>query len=330
MSQTKKTYDNALKGKFDEYKRKYIEIDDLDKTKQIYELFLNNKMISENNYINDSMLMNYIGIYYDEQKDYVNMMKYYLMAIEENGNSDAMNNLGSYYCEQKDYENMKKYYLMAIENGNDMTMNNLADYYKQQKDYKNMKKYYLMAIEEHGNSDAMNNLGYYYYEQKDYENMKKYYLMAIQRINNTAMFNLGTYYKEQEEDYEIMEKYYLMALNNNYIDEIIYTSLLKYYLSFNFVDKYIDFINKYIDHIKCKNEIIKILSDDIRSMFYIVYIRNKRSEQVAYNNDCPICLNSVITNTTILKCKHQMCLHCLQKILSNKIYDCPICRTQIS
>jgi TPR repeat protein len=38
----------------------------------------------------------------------------FLMAIEK-GHSDAMFELGNYYNDQSDFDNMKKYYLMAIE-----------------------------------------------------------------------------------------------------------------------------------------------------------------------------------------------------------------------
>ncbi len=85
---------------------------------------------------------------------------------------------------EKNYDEMKKYYLMAIELNNSSAMNNLATYYQYiEINYDEMKKYCLMAIELN-NSDAMNNLGYYYQNiEKNYDEMKKYYLMAI-KLNN--------------------------------------------------------------------------------------------------------------------------------------------------
>ena len=59
------------------------------------------------------------------------------MAIELN-NYNSMNNLGIYYDEIKDYKNMIKYYSMAIELNNDNTMNNLGIYYDEIKDFENM------------------------------------------------------------------------------------------------------------------------------------------------------------------------------------------------
>jgi TPR repeat protein len=59
------------------------------------------------------------------------------------GNDKAMTNLGMYYGEQEDYDNMIKYCLMAIENGNSNAMYNLGLYYKKQEDYDNIMKILL-------------------------------------------------------------------------------------------------------------------------------------------------------------------------------------------
>ena len=54
--------------------------------------------------------------------------------------------IGLYYYEvKKDYEQMKKYYLMAIELGNDKAMCNLSNYY-----FKVEKNYEQMKILQHG------------------------------------------------------------------------------------------------------------------------------------------------------------------------------------
>ena len=141
---------------------------------------------------NDPIIFNIIGLYYKQKiKDYEQMKKYYLMAIDL-GNSDAMFNLGFYYYNIKDYEQMKKYYLMAIDLGNSYAMYVLGLYYNNIKDYEQMKKYYLMAINL-GNSDAMFNLGFHYCEIEDYEQMNKYLLMAIDSGNIWAMHKFESY-----------------------------------------------------------------------------------------------------------------------------------------
>jgi tetratricopeptide (TPR) repeat protein len=147
-----------------------------------------------------------------------------MIAIESK-NPAAMFNLGLHYENNKDYDNMLKYYLMAAEYKDRDAVFNLGYYYGQQKDHDNMVKYYLMAVE-YKSADAMYNLGYYYKQEKDRPNMLKYYLMAIEYKNKNAMYNLGCYYKE-ENDYENMIKYYLMAIENGELK--VMNDLVLYY-----------------------------------------------------------------------------------------------------
>jgi tetratricopeptide (TPR) repeat protein len=63
-------------------------------------------------------------------------------------NKDALSKLINYYKANKNYEEMKKYCLMAIDLGDVEAIKNLAEYYKGEDDDEEMKKYYLMAIKE--------------------------------------------------------------------------------------------------------------------------------------------------------------------------------------
>jgi hypothetical protein len=171
------------------------------------------------------LILQAVSAYYDIKKDYDNMIKYLLLAVDRK-DIGAINALAMYYESQKDYKNMVKYYLILTEHKNVYAMANLGFYYKQQRNYDQMKKYYLMAIE-YKNSIAMNNFGFYYHEQKDYEQMKKYYLMAIDEKDHSAMYNLGFYYSEKKE-YEQMKKYYIMASENH---PVALVSLFNHYYS---------------------------------------------------------------------------------------------------
>ena len=96
----------------------------------------------------------------------------------------------------KNYAEMEKYYLMAIELGHVNAMSNLGLYHKQvTKNYAEMENYYLMAIAL-GNASAMTNLGYYHqFVTQNYAEMEKYFLMAIELGHANAINNLGTHYK---------------------------------------------------------------------------------------------------------------------------------------
>ena len=184
-----------------QYTTEYIE--------KLYRLFCHNYIDTNET---DFEYYRNLGIYYYGLKDYDNMKKYYLLAIEI-GDSSAMNNLGLYYLEQGEHDNMMKYYLLSIEKENIFGILNLARYYKSQKDYDNMKKYYLMGIEKEEDT-SMKELGEYYEYEKDYINMIKYYEMAILKNNTFAMNSLGKYYRDIKLDEDKAKEYFTMAINN--------------------------------------------------------------------------------------------------------------------
>lgn len=100
-----------------------------------------------------------MGLYYAQQKDYLNMMSCFLKSIGQ-GSVNALVHMGNYYHQQRDYQNMKIYYLLAIDKDSHIAMENLGTYYYSIHDYENMRKYYLMAIE-HGNPNAAKYLKQY-------------------------------------------------------------------------------------------------------------------------------------------------------------------------
>jgi len=249
----------------------YIKIENHGIINHIYNLYKYD--IDERNTfkMEDSIIDLYYGVYYEIKKNYEQMKKYYLVAIEK-GNVSAMNNLGFYYRDiEKDYERMKTYYLMAIENNHSGAMNNLGFYYEKiEKDYEQMKKYYIMAIEK-GNKSAMYNLGLYYLEiEKDYEQMKKYYYMAIEKGHASTMFSFGLYYDDVEKDYNLMEKYCLMAIEKGhriamykleqfYKDNNDTLGLLQLYIKINDKTKISDILVNYCNQKIVDREINSIL-----------------------------------------------------------------------
>jgi hypothetical protein len=149
-------------------------------------------------------------------KEFIELFEFNTIYEELLSNSCYQLIVGSYHRNiTKNYEEMEKYYLMAIEHGNLLAMYNMGWYHKNiTKNYEEMKKYYLMAIE-HGNSNAMHNMGVYHYDiTKDYEEMVKYYLMAIKHGNSCAMNNMGWYHRNITKNYEEMKKYYKMSIKH--------------------------------------------------------------------------------------------------------------------
>ncbi len=79
----------------------------------------------------------------------------------DNLDLDSMFKVGRYYEKQKDYDNMMKYYLMANEKGNLYVSSFISAYYEKQKDYNNMIKYYLINIQKNIYCTKADDMEYY-------------------------------------------------------------------------------------------------------------------------------------------------------------------------
>jgi hypothetical protein len=224
----------------------------------------------------DSIIDLYYGVYYKIKKNYEQMKKYYLIAIEK-GNSDAMYNLGFYYQEtKKDYKKMKKYYLMAIEKGHCKAMNSLGFYYQDKKnDYEQMKKYYLMAIEK-GHRVVMYNLGFYYQTiEKNYEQMKKYYLMAIEKGDYDTIYHLELFCKNNNDTLGLLQLYIKID------DKTKISDILVNYCNQKIVDKEINSI--LLQYLNCIDDhdlpvVFKILKQLFNNQIDLLEAHFKYSE----------------------------------------------------
>ncbi len=181
--------------------------------------------------------------YYKLKKNYDQMLRYYLTAVDLNS-IEAMNKIGYYYETIKSYDQMIKYYQMAIDNHiyisysdwfvKNMYLNptfpmiRLGHYYKTIKNYEQAKKYYNMTINfkkennfiNNNISNALSQLGHIYQIEENYDQMKKYYILAIKKGNVNSMYNLGCYYKKISKN-KLMERYFKMCLENEIFDEDI-------------------------------------------------------------------------------------------------------------
>ena len=179
---------------------------------------------------NNTSAMYNLGYYNEQKKEYVSMLRYYLMAIRHSKHNKAMYNLGNYYKKCNVTDLMIKYYLMAIENGNLDAMVSLALYYKMFKKYDKMIKYYSMAIAKNGPVTAYYGLGSYYFNNKKYEDGEKYLLVAAEKGHLNSMCMLGQYYYHNKK-YDLMMKYYTMGIN--FGSDIAMNNLGYYYYVIN-------------------------------------------------------------------------------------------------
>jgi len=116
--------------------KQYEQIYDITFSEEYYELentFLdiaNSKEIIIDRYdLTNSKILFLLGVHYEhDTKNYDEMKKWYLMAIELK-HTDSMYNLAKYYKKNKNYNLMEKYCLMAIESKSSKSMNYLGLYY---------------------------------------------------------------------------------------------------------------------------------------------------------------------------------------------------------
>src|SRR5436190_1874763 len=145
----------------------YIKINDNILLENIFELFINNSNIK--NIPDNDMLYLYLGIFNFIKKNYDEMKKYYLLAIEKN-NMMAINNLAYYYYKEKNYEEMKKYCVMALDKNNFVLDKSIINQYLDIKfdvGFALKFKDYLTNY----NYDLLNKFIIAYYKIKDVENL---------------------------------------------------------------------------------------------------------------------------------------------------------------
>ena len=133
-----------------------------------------------------------LGCKYEKEGDYDMAEYYYSSAILANEDVRAMNNLATIYFNNKNYKQMKKLYLRAIDKGNPCSMYNLGMYYESIGDIDNMKKYYKLAADNNV-THAMVRLGAYYHDIADIDNMFHYYNNAAYNGNTDAIRLLHMY-----------------------------------------------------------------------------------------------------------------------------------------
>ena len=250
------------------------------------------------------------GVYFSIIKNYDEMIKYYLISID-NGYYSAMNNLGQYYYKIDDIDNMLKYHLMAIENGSICSITNLGCYYETINDIDNMLKYYLMGIEK-GSSNAMVNLAGYYERINEIDNMLKYHLMAINKGNSIAMNNLGYYYGKIN-NIDNMLKYHLMAIENN-INNKHKNQIIDNANKIIKLPHHLMFFRKYLNE-KNLRKLNKYIS------FYLEVSNNSSFYELdsVLIKECIICYDN--KHHIIFPCSHSVCYTCY-KLIEN----CPLCR----
>ncbi|AYV80479.1 MAG: hypothetical protein Harvfovirus2_9 [Harvfovirus sp.] len=160
--------------------------------------------------------MNNLAVLYaDAVKKTYPVVKYYLMATENNC-FDALANLGCYYLKNNKYELAEEYLLMAIEKEQYQATSYLAKLYSNQYKYDLAQKYLSMGVEFKA-PNASRNFGEFYVKRGYSSLAEKYFLLGVDEGDSTAMSELANLYSWQRKD-TLAVKYYKLAIKNNNIE----------------------------------------------------------------------------------------------------------------
>lgn len=181
-------------------------------------------------------ILHFMGLYYQlvEKNDEL-MKKYYLEAINVN-HCESMNNLAKYYENNKDYTNMLKYYLMAIKHNNINSMLGLANYYYKIEDFDKMKILCNKIIKiDFNNYLGWSLLGRYkyidlcnlYFMEEKYDDCIKYANLAILKKITLGYIYMSLCY-EKKNNYNKALEFANLAIDNKLKYGYLY--LAKYYL----------------------------------------------------------------------------------------------------
>lgn len=182
-----------------------------DKTVGILYQLCSEGIINETNDLSSECTY-YVGLYYENKKQFDFMKKYYLSAIDDT-NVNAMYRLGLYYQNKGKTRKMLKYLTMAVDYGNIDAMNVMADYYHYNDQYDDEITYRDMAAQ-NGDVNAMLTLALYYIFIKDYISAVKYYSMAANKGNISAMCELIDIYRKTKQ-YDKIFSYSLEILHHD-------------------------------------------------------------------------------------------------------------------
>ena len=135
----------------------HYEYKDEEKMKQYYDMAIEKGC---------TVAMARMGNWYRWNKEDIKGAKKYYRMMVEVGSCDGMIKMAQLYEEKRDYGEMKRFLLMAIDRGDTGAMFSLATrYYVKESDIENYKKYLKMGIDE-GDQRALVELARYYVDKE--------------------------------------------------------------------------------------------------------------------------------------------------------------------
>lgn len=203
--------------------------------------------------------LNFFGCMYFNKRRYNDALKYFFLAINFGPFRRPLTNIGICYLKLKDYGNMRKYLLMAIDMDFDYAMFQMGYYYRTIKRYDKMKKYYNMALfnrsdnycQHYNNTEerVFTDYGNYYWLINDYENSFHWYKKAAEYLEWDGFNGMASYY-EKKGDYQNYQKYSILAIQHGSFLET--SRLSKFYVLDNQQYVVTEYVDKFYNYLMSK------------------------------------------------------------------------------
>jgi len=131
-----------------------------------------------------------LAMYYKKIRNFQRFQTCLIENIEKCECVESMVELGMHYDDEYDYENMLKYYFMATKYNSITAIYNLTQYYRVVYDIPKMIDMIELGIKL-GDADCVYEMAIYYEMIRDYKQLIDYYLIAIEMKTNSSNVNDG-------------------------------------------------------------------------------------------------------------------------------------------
>lgn len=223
----------------------------------------------------------------------------------------VMNILGIIYEEKEEYDLAEISYLNTLEHSNYPALLNLADLYKKLQKFDLAEKYYLIYIKifyfKVCEKDFIiaNGLDQFYMQNQHSNEFEKYYDINVDKnyfIN--AIYNLASVYEEMTK-FDLAGKYYVIAIERNHTNAL---NKLEYMLKNNNLKLY-----HFLSTILNKSNTVNKKIEQLEYYFDIFCFKNKKL-YLSKEAECPICYET--KKVIPRECAHFFCLDCFVNIIN--------------
>ncbi len=150
---------------------------------------------------NSAIILNGIGVYYEDQNEYLKAEVYYKKAVLTAPQFVyPYRNLGYLYLERKRFVESEEMFriVLQLDSMNEFAITSLATLYLNVNQFAKSETYYVKALKIDSSAINFQNLGFFYVKTKKYKQAEQYFIKAIQLDSSLAVAfsNLGFIQKE--------------------------------------------------------------------------------------------------------------------------------------